>query len=520
MAVDDNPEQSCDYLLYHGAVVTPNSDISGIGVILAFVLSACFTFLAVLAAYLCGLVDEPLLNAVDRRVFRIRPYRDHGHGDARGRVYRCVRQMVVVLSDQQIVTGIAILSAGFRGLQARDVSVYHFQIVLYLAWMSSSVHLSAVTLLGSFLKKHRGVLWWRFTGMLVLLVMLVVALVPTISNDWGIYWWDGMLDGRTGWAIPAHCFWGELWGDGVGPDAPLGFVILAVSYLWKMGALFDTTSGWYRQSVRDPLEGVIFKCLTYPATKYRDSIRSWFWLCIFRLALGVALPTIAIIECASSFAASLWLSLTSLLYGMIQIFVPREQMIPLTGSSESSWGFGQLVPLILLIQPVGVLFEHLYSKNKTDESQDGGEHAPEHDTIREAIDAAPTIPASQKPSLLELLVSRCEDRLLKGHNRQTAIWKLLYASKLFALMVYLVQFAIAAICAVVFYFDVLTIGNARSDNWSFILIALAAFLGAGLVFSIALAPFSVTGRCPRDMDGELPTVRASERLLEMSQVTP
>ncbi|KAF3025751.1 hypothetical protein E8E14_014426 [Neopestalotiopsis sp. 37M] len=512
--------QSCEYLIYHGAVVTANSDISGIGVILAFVLSAYITFIAIFAAYLFGLVDEELLNEVDRRLFRIHPYKAGAHSSRgrRARVYRCVRQVIIVLSDQQMFTGIAIMSAGFRGLQTRDISVYHFQIVLYLAWMSSSVHLSAVTLLGSYLRRHRGILLWRFAGMLVLLVMLIVALVPTISNDWGIFWWDGMLENRTGWAIPAYCFWGELWGDGVGPDAPLGFVILAVSYLWKMGGLFDTTTAAYRTYLKNPIEDAILKSLTYPAIKYRDSERSWLWLWTFRLMLGVALPTMAIIECASSFAASLWLSLTSLLYGTIQIFIPREQMIPLTGSSESSWGFGQLVPLILLIQPVGVLFEHLYSKHKSSESEHG-DHVAAHDTIRDAIEAAPAIPASYKPSLLGLLVSRTDKELEKGHSRHDAIWKLLYSSKLFALMVYLIQAAIAAICAVVFYFDVLTIGNVRSDNWSLILIALAAFLGAGLLSSITLAPLSVTGRCPRSMDGELPVVRANERLLELSHIT-
>ncbi|ETS79530.1 hypothetical protein PFICI_09383 [Pestalotiopsis fici W106-1] len=511
--------QSCDYLIYHGAVVKPNSDISGIGVILAFVLSAYVTFIAILAAYLFGLVDEELLNEVDRRIFQIHPYRSGTPSSRgpRGRVYRCVRHVIIILSDQQMFTGIAIMSAGFRGLQSREISVYHFQIVLYLAWMSSSVHLSAVTLLGSYLRRHRGMLFWRFAGMLVLLVMLIVALVPTISNDWGIYWWDGMLDGRTGWAIPAYCFWGELWGDGVGPDAPLGFVILAVSYLWKMGALFETTTGAYRSYLKNPIEDAILGSLTYPATKYRDSQISWFWLWIFRLALGIALPTMAIVECASSFAASLWLSLTSLLYGTIQIFVPRGQMIPLTGSSESSWGFGQLVPLILLIQPVGVLFEHLHSQNKSNESQNG-DHATGHDTIRDAIEAAPAIPGSQKPSLLEILVNKRDEEFQKGHSRHKAIWKLLYSSKLFAMMVYLVQLAIAAICAVVFYFDALTIGNVRSDNWSFILVALAAFLGAGLVSSIVLAPLSVTGRRPRKMNGELPVVRGNERLLELSHV--
>lgn len=35
--------------------------------------------------------------------------------------------------------------------------------------------------------------------MLVLLVLLLIGLVPTLSNDWGIDHWPGMVDSATGW---------------------------------------------------------------------------------------------------------------------------------------------------------------------------------------------------------------------------------------------------------------------------------------------------------------------------------
>jgi len=34
--------------------------------------------------------------------------------------------------------------------------------------------------------------------MLVLLVLLLIGLVPTLSNDWGIDNWPGMVNGATG----------------------------------------------------------------------------------------------------------------------------------------------------------------------------------------------------------------------------------------------------------------------------------------------------------------------------------
>jgi hypothetical protein len=141
--------------------------------------------------------------------FRVRHYRPPLNGrPTRLRVSRALRQAILALSDQQIVTGIAILGAGFQGLRLGGIDSYHYQTVIYLAWMSSSVHLSALSILAPILKERPALRIWRLTGMLVLLVLLVVALIPTTSNDWGLIMWNGMVHGNSGWGVPAVCFWG------------------------------------------------------------------------------------------------------------------------------------------------------------------------------------------------------------------------------------------------------------------------------------------------------------------------
>jgi hypothetical protein len=50
------PNETCEYLNYNGGILKGNADISGIGVILAFSLSAYLTFAAVLGAYCFGYV--------------------------------------------------------------------------------------------------------------------------------------------------------------------------------------------------------------------------------------------------------------------------------------------------------------------------------------------------------------------------------------------------------------------------------------------------------------------------------
>lgn len=194
-----------------GGQPTPDADISGFGVILAFTLSAYLTFSLVLSAYLFGQVDGSLLNVVDTQVFRMRPRPPRHPGSKPPRFHTSValRQAILSLSDQQIVTGIAIMAAGFQGLRLGGIDSYHYQIVVYLAWMSSSVHLSALSILAPILKARPALRVWRLTGMLVLLVLLIIGLVPTVSNDWGLIWWEGMASQNIGWGVPAICFWGE-----------------------------------------------------------------------------------------------------------------------------------------------------------------------------------------------------------------------------------------------------------------------------------------------------------------------
>ncbi|KAI7269241.1 hypothetical protein KC343_g7339 [Hortaea werneckii] len=277
--------EECDRLLVSGAKIKPDADISGIGVVLAFLITAYGTFVAILAAYVCGMVEPELLSLADVKAMRIT-----SRTERHPRIHRTLRQTIIVLSDQQIVTGIAIMTAGFVGLRSGQISVFHYQIVLYLAWLSSSVQLSALTLLRPFLNRHSGVKVWRLTGMVALIIMLIVGLVPTVSYDWGII---NLMDPEnssigsndlTGWGIPASCFWAKTYADGVNNDAPIGYILLVVSYVWKIGDVFGSGRALYNSRIRTPLENAVESLLTVPARRYYRTQRKRYLWC-FRLLL-------------------------------------------------------------------------------------------------------------------------------------------------------------------------------------------------------------------------------------------
>ncbi|KAL6715976.1 hypothetical protein ACLMJK_006938 [Lecanora helva] len=158
-----------------------NPDIAGIGILIAFLATAYGIFIWMFVAYVCRWLSPSLLGHVDEFIFR-RPARKWTSPpwwqDA-------VHQSIIAYADLQIATGVGILVAAFSTIST--MSVYHFQVAIYLAWMASNTHLTAISLLQTEFRENRNksiARRLRLGGMLFLGVMLVVALVPTTSHNW------------------------------------------------------------------------------------------------------------------------------------------------------------------------------------------------------------------------------------------------------------------------------------------------------------------------------------------------
>jgi len=89
------------------------------------------------------------------------------------------------MSDLQIVTGISIIISGYIQLPC-GLSAFHWQIMVYLAWFSSTTHLCCLTFLRNYLFNHLGQRLWRRLSMFIIIIMLVVGLVPTGYFDWEV----------------------------------------------------------------------------------------------------------------------------------------------------------------------------------------------------------------------------------------------------------------------------------------------------------------------------------------------
>lgn len=88
----------------------PNPDVSGLGVLIGFIVTAYLTLAFVVVYYLMGCIEETFLNEIDKMILAESSLRRHVKSVRR--VESTLRRAGLMFSDQQIVSGIALLGSG------------------------------------------------------------------------------------------------------------------------------------------------------------------------------------------------------------------------------------------------------------------------------------------------------------------------------------------------------------------------------------------------------------------------
>ena len=314
-----------------------------------------------LVAYVYRWLPSSLLGHVDVFIFK-RPARER---ISPPRWQNAVDQSILAYADLQIATGVGILTAAFATMNS--LSVYHLQVAIYLAWMSSNTHLTAISLLQTEFRENRNksiARRLRLGGMALLGVMLVVALVPTTAHNWLAIVTRSTGSGRnvgtlhqtalSSAGMPARCFWHSRYSGGLTPDAAWSFIILIFSYFWKGLLLFKSSHRYLKVSVRRKMQGPLQRLLDRIAAKLRQKRRKpSIWLVFqYKATFALYLAVWALFELAQSFVMSLWICGAGLVWGSSQILEPRRILPPQTLDAENSWTFGQILPILLLAVPI------------------------------------------------------------------------------------------------------------------------------------------------------------------------
>ena len=93
-----------------------------------------------------------------------------------------VQKLVLSLSDQQLLTGLAVLIAGFW--THCSISVYHFALIDDLAWFSAIVHLITLSVLQDFFLARPMCRNWRVSLMVAMALLIVVSTVMQGHHEW------------------------------------------------------------------------------------------------------------------------------------------------------------------------------------------------------------------------------------------------------------------------------------------------------------------------------------------------
>ncbi|CAF3518362.1 unnamed protein product [Fusarium graminearum] len=363
------------------STIQPYGDIAGIGVTLAFTITAWMVvgllILYYLAAYNPELdpfrkENETTLsrypNPIDVSVLRL---------IRQGLAFRVLRKFkllhsnrleyafnncVITLSDIQIFTGISVLISGYMALNC-GLSAYHWQLMVYLAWMASVTHLASLSFLRNYLTNRPDKRLWRVVLMFSVMILLAIAVGIT-----------GYFELENDAKEPAHfviCYLRRpMDRSTVAFESMLKMIFLIVyGFSIRLAKMTRVFEGWLREKgarlrkrSTDRQRG---QSQSRPAwdPRARKGRKRFKILVIDPVLIAFFSLANVHLDMFTSFLAEVyWLTFT-LIWGTKRLFETRK----LGPEEENEWTFGQTLPLVLLIAPLAAVIEHFLYSSKSRE---------------------------------------------------------------------------------------------------------------------------------------------------------
>lgn len=361
--------------------------------ILAFLLAAYAVLLIAGVSYFGGFLPAKFIRRVDKYMFKV-------HNDNQNNPWKEILENTMLsLSDQQLVFGLAVLVAGFCEMVRENLSLYHWNMIVYLAWLSSSVHIASLTMLREMPKQSKKFRNIRVIGMLVLWALLVAASWPTRRSS----------EARL-LRVPVRCLWSmRVWTQeetrpflgNLNFSWLLSLLMLFGTYVWKLLQLFSSSDGWVRKYIRAKPEATMERTMRRLARP--DARAVWLRWPARKLVTVVYVIFVSSAEVAESFVACLMYLAFALPWGILNLFHNHAKIGHETRHGEAILTFGQLIPLFLLVLPLLELIESaIFSKCKL--------HAFRPSKFE----------SSSEPSTPDVLKQQDRERSQKGYKNLTA----------------------------------------------------------------------------------------------------
>lgn len=246
-----------------------------------------------------------------------------------------ISNFLISLSDQQLVTGLAVLVAAVSGQQS--LSGYEYSIAVSLGWFSCTTHLVTIDVLRVRFKRHGIIRDVRVAGLVCLMGLLSYSFIRTSSiTDFTIpvdcpdnapwVWYTDILSLLPVWIDYLTAIRNLYFGSAI------GFLDIVVGAWYKLrGAdlpTVDEATDNKTEKQAEAIEGLV--------EKSEKHARSRLGLYFYDGSFLETFPDMTY----------------SLCFGIAQIVVYRWRNAPELSEESTEMGFGQITALLLLLLPI------------------------------------------------------------------------------------------------------------------------------------------------------------------------
>lgn len=301
---------------------------------------------------------EHILDTRFRAWLHFSVFRRKTHLQLSDRSIHLLQRLLIAFSDGHLITGLAMLVAAFS--QTQSITIFHFNVAVYLAWLSSSVHMVTLSVCRSYLQSSPFLVYWRLGAAGILWLLLLVSLAMTASPRSPVNRGDGEDDLDQApffwYDTPVLCTWHCSEMSKWPVDTIVASVLIALGFLSRAVKLIKPLSEQFGRVVVHQTSDIVKKTFTECAVKrihVKSRLQKNGWSLCMWLTLILYLNLRALFDLFGSLLGELfWISLL-LAWGTSKLVLLHLRS-PL---AENDWGFGQVLPLLLLLAPFAAIPE-------------------------------------------------------------------------------------------------------------------------------------------------------------------
>ncbi|KAK1759940.1 hypothetical protein QBC47DRAFT_420765 [Echria macrotheca] len=330
-------------------------DITGFGVLISFVASVVIVMITIVWAYIKDALPTSCYNEFDNTVL------GRKNRKLDGRRVKAVQSLVLAMSDQQLVSGLAIVIAisliRFRvhDLDAKT-SAYAYSNAVYLAFLSCVIHLATIAALRDYLRDRRLLKHIRILIMVFIPMYLGQGILETWTITQGLTLRCSLARGSPSQVLNSDYLEGTVLKVAIIGSISIIFGVLAAGYIRRIRDLYTRDGREFPSSWQ---VAVLTRTVGWPATSKTELDQAKK-----RIAARLSTPRMSIpkacrlffIVVPTSFTGSFMFEVVWLgfyfVFGILQVafYLGIDHPGVLFAISFEPT-FGQLLPLILILLP-------------------------------------------------------------------------------------------------------------------------------------------------------------------------